>query len=102
MEMGLKLRKARMDRGLKAKDVAEKIGITSSSLSDMEHDRSKPSYTNLGKLSKLYNIPIAYFVSEEETLGMLIDSKINQLNLSYEEKEKIADKLIDLYKLMQQ
>lgn len=100
--IGSRLREVRMDRGMKAKDVAANIFITSSALSDLEHDRSKPSWNTLEKLCKLYNVSMSYILCEEDTIGTLIDKKLNQINLSEEDKIRIADKIVAMIKLLEQ
>jgi transcriptional regulator with XRE-family HTH domain len=41
MSYGGRIRTLRLERGLKAKYVAEKIGLSASQYSDLEHDRKK-------------------------------------------------------------
>lgn len=100
--IGSRLREVRMDRGMKAKDVAISVFITPSALSDLEHDRSKPSWNTLEKLCDLYNVPMSYILCEEDTIGTLIDKKLNQMNLSEQDKIRIADKIVAMIKLLEQ
>lgn len=101
-DIGSRLRETRLERGLKAKDVAINISITPSALSDLEHGRSKPSWTTLERLCDLYNVPMSYILCEEDTIGTLIDKKLNQINLSDEDKIRIADKIVAMIKLLEQ
>lgn len=41
MSYGRRVQRLRLDRGLKAKYVAEKLGLSPSQYSDLEHDRKK-------------------------------------------------------------
>ncbi|NLU41401.1 MAG: helix-turn-helix transcriptional regulator [Firmicutes bacterium] len=41
MSYGARIRALRLERGLKAKYVAQKIGLSASQYSDLEHDRKK-------------------------------------------------------------
>lgn len=41
MYFGDRIRKLRLERGLKAKFVAEKVGLSPSQYSDLEHNRKK-------------------------------------------------------------
>jgi transcriptional regulator with XRE-family HTH domain len=41
MSYGARIRALRLERGLKAKYVAKKIGLSASQYSDLEHDRKK-------------------------------------------------------------
>lgn len=100
--IGSRLREVRMDRGMKAKDVAISVFITPSALSDLEHDRLKPSWNTLEKLCDLYNVPMSYILCEEDTIGTLIDKKLNQINLTDEDKIRIANKIVAMIKLLEQ
>lgn len=41
MSYGERIRRLRLERGLKAKYVAQRIGLSASQYSDLEHDRKK-------------------------------------------------------------
>lgn len=48
--LGQVIKKIRIRKGLKLKDVAEKVGITESALSKYENDKRRPSYTMFMKI----------------------------------------------------
>ena len=62
MDFGRRFYEARKQCGLTQKQVAEKLGIEQSNVSDWENNVSRPEYENLIALAKLY----------EETLESLL------------------------------
>ncbi len=55
MEFGKRCKEARKQCGLSQKQVAEKLGIEQSNVSDWENNVSRPEYENLIALARLYN-----------------------------------------------
>lgn len=55
MEFGKRFRDARKQSGLTQKQVAEKLGIQQSNISDWENNVSRPEYENLIALARLYD-----------------------------------------------
>lgn len=58
MNYGCLFKKARKESGLTQKQVAEKMAIHQSNISDWENDVSRPEYEKLIELSKLYGVSI--------------------------------------------
>lgn len=89
---GEKLRKLRLARNLKQKDVAEAIGIRPQTLCDYEHGRCEPSWEVLRKLLRLYHVNHDIYVIKEESYLLLDDLE----DISLEKIQKtveIDDKL---------
>ena len=55
MEFGSRFRKLRTQCNLTQKQVAEKLGIEQSNISDWENNVSRPEYENLIALARLYD-----------------------------------------------
>lgn len=55
MEFGENFKKIRKENNLSQRQVAEKLGIYQSNVSDWENDRSRPSYELLIELAKIYD-----------------------------------------------
>jgi len=53
---GAQIRKIRKDRGLSLADFAQKIGISTSYLSEIERGKKKPSLKTLNKIASTFNI----------------------------------------------
>ena len=58
MEFGKHFKKCRIEVGLSQKEVAEKLGISQSNISDWENNISRPEYENLIKLSEIYDVSL--------------------------------------------
>ncbi len=58
MRFGEFFRKARKQSGLSQKQVAEKLGIHQSNVSDWENDISRPDYEKLIALAELYQVSL--------------------------------------------
>lgn len=68
MLFGENFRKLRHEANLSQKEVAEKLGIHQSNVSDWENDVSRPEYEKLIQLAKLYSCSILELLGVEEDL----------------------------------
>jgi len=64
--IGRRLRRARLQSGLRLRDVAERAGCSESMLSRIENDRAAPSLTSLHRLCKALSIHISTLLEEEQ------------------------------------
>ena len=64
MNFGKNFKEARKQSGLSQKQVAEKLNIHQSNVSDWENEISRPEYEKLIELAKIYDTTI------EELLGV--------------------------------
>ena len=58
MNYGIFFKNARKESGLTQQQVAYKMGIRQSNVSDWENDISRPEYEKLVELSKLYGVSV--------------------------------------------
>lgn len=58
MNYGIFFKNARRESGLTQQQVADKMGIRQSNVSDWENDISRPEYEKLVELSKLYGVSV--------------------------------------------
>jgi transcriptional regulator with XRE-family HTH domain len=63
--LGERLKEAREYVGLKQDDVAKKLGIPRSALSNIEAGSRKVDAIELAQLAKLYQRPVAWFTGED-------------------------------------
>jgi transcriptional regulator with XRE-family HTH domain len=63
--LGERLREAREYVGLKQEDVAKKLGIPRSALSNIEAGSRKVDAIELAQLARLYQRPLAWFTGED-------------------------------------
>lgn len=74
-KIGQRIRKVRLEHGIKQKDLARKIGISQGALTNFELGRRKISLEWLLKISRALEVPVAYFMgavepsTDEDTLG---------------------------------
>lgn len=62
MEIGHQIRKRRQEMGLSLRELADRVGVTASFLSQVERDLSSPSIESLRKISDSLKVPIFYFL----------------------------------------
>jgi transcriptional regulator with XRE-family HTH domain len=67
--LGERLKEAREYVGLKQDDVAKKLGIPRSALSNIEAGSRKVDAIELAQLAKLYQRPVAWFTGEDPHRG---------------------------------
>ncbi|KUO48753.1 MAG: MerR family transcriptional regulator [Desulfitibacter sp. BRH_c19] len=88
--LGEKIRKIRSEKNMSLRDLAEGTGLTPSFLSQMERDLTEPSITSLRKISAALDVPIFFFLVEDDETNPVIrknQRKVLQLpqsNLIYE------------------
>jgi transcriptional regulator with XRE-family HTH domain len=66
MELGLKIKQQRKELGLSLRDLAERVDLTASFLSQIERDIASPSIESLRKISRALNVPVFYFLFEKD------------------------------------
>jgi transcriptional regulator with XRE-family HTH domain len=67
--LGERLKQAREYVGLKQEDVAKKLGIPRSALSNIEAGARKVDAIELARLAKLYQRPVAWFTGEDPSVA---------------------------------
>ena len=65
-KIGQRIRKVRLEHGIKQKDLAKKISISQGALTNFELGRRKISLEWLLKISRALEVPVGYFVSAVE------------------------------------
>lgn len=68
MEIGTKLKNARVKSGLTQEKVAEKIGVSRQSMSNWENGRSYPDIISVIKLSDLYSVSLDELLKEDKKM----------------------------------
>ena len=68
MEIGKKLKDARMKSGFTQEAVAEKINMSRQTISNWENEKSFPDIVNVIKLSDLYNISLDQLLKGDEAM----------------------------------
>lgn len=69
MSMGAKIKQNRMKKGLSLQQVADEVGASKAHIYELELNKVKnPSVETLKKLAKLFAMPLAYFLEEDEDM----------------------------------
>lgn len=79
-----RLRELRLERSLRQKDVAEKLGISPQSLGYYENAINKPDPDTLVKLADFFEVSIDYLLGREDEFGSI---RLFKDALSVDEKE---------------
>ncbi len=58
MEIGDKIRRRRQEQGLRLRELSERVGLTTSFLSQIERNLASPSLSSLYKISQALEIPL--------------------------------------------
>ncbi|MDD7347059.1 MAG: helix-turn-helix transcriptional regulator [Clostridiales bacterium] len=77
MNIGVKLKEARLQAGLTQEDVAEEIRVTRQTISNWETEKSFPDIVNVIKLSALYNISLDRLLKEDEKMIEHLEKSTN-------------------------
>ena len=67
MSLGKKLKQFRKRNGLSLRELSALTNLSISFLSDIEHNRSNPSISNLKVLSKALNIPMSHLLEDSNS-----------------------------------
>lgn len=65
LQIGLKIKSCRTDRGMTMKELAEQAQITPSMLSQIEKGQANPSLNTIRLLSKALDVPMFRFFMDE-------------------------------------
>ena len=64
--IGRKIRELRMQRGMKLKELSQRVGVTASFLSQVERGVAVPSISSLKKISDAFGISITSFFGDDD------------------------------------
>ena len=91
-----------MSRGWRQVEVAEKIGMSRSAISNIEAGKRALTLTTLKKFCELYQIDVSYFQIETANFNEALDittrlEAIFNSELSNSEKDKIYHEIMRIY-----
>ena len=90
MELGIRLRARRQELDLSLRDLADRVGLTASFLSQIERGLASPSIESLRKISDALEVPIFHFLVEPDTKSPVVRRnerallKLPDSNLTYQ------------------
>ena len=69
MSMGVKLKQRRMKKGWSLQQVADEIDVSKAHIYELELNKVKnPSVETVKKLAKLFDMPLSYFLDDDENI----------------------------------
>ena len=68
MEIGKKLKEARLNRDLTQEVIAEKLNVSRQTISNWENEKSYPDIISVIELSNLYSIHLDYIFKGDDTM----------------------------------
>ena len=86
---GQRIKKLRNDKGLSMQELADKLGVTKSSINMWENSSSIPKNNILISLSKMFNVSIDYLLGNEEMQEKVPENK--QLHYIQRNLEKLDE-----------
>ncbi len=66
MKIGKKIKERRKEMKLSLRDLAKRVDLTASFLSQVERDQASPSIDSLRKISRALDVPAFYFLLEQD------------------------------------
>ena len=66
MTIGEKLKKSRNDKGMSLRELATKVELSASFLSQIEQGKASPSIENLKKIAHTLDVRVAYLLEDED------------------------------------
>lgn len=108
MDLGLLLKKIRLDRGFTLAEVAEAVGVTSGLLSQLENGKTSPSINSLEGILRFYRVPLSEFFRQIEKENSILvrasdietfDTKEEGVSVSLL-ASKLGNNVLESYKII--
>lgn len=77
MEIGKKLKKARLDSGMTQEKLAEKINVSRQTISNWENEKSYPDIISVIEISNLYSISLDLLLKGDKKMINYLDESTN-------------------------
>ena len=84
MTIGEKLKKSRNEKGLSLRDLATRVELSASFLSQIEQGKASPSIENLKKIANTLDVGVSYLIEDE-------DDEIRNIQYTKEEEVKYLE-----------
>ena len=93
MDIGAKLKKARLQAGMTQEQVAESLGVSRQTISNWETEKTYPDIISVIKLSDLYAVSLDHLLKEEQPMSNYIEYLEESTNV-VNSKNKLSRQLI--------
>lgn len=108
MQLHEKLKALRIRNYYTQQEIADKLGVTRSTISNFEIGRRKPEVDVLEKLAAIYGVDLNYFATNNINASDLLllvkkaESIFNDPDISEAQKDKVYQNLMKLYLTMKE
>jgi transcriptional regulator with XRE-family HTH domain len=108
MQLHEKLKTLRQHHYYTQQDIADRLGVTRSTISNFEIGRRKPEVDVLEKLAAIYGVDLNYFANNDihsSDLLLLVEKAetiFNDPNIPEETKDKVYQSLMKVYLAMKE
>jgi transcriptional regulator with XRE-family HTH domain len=108
MQLHEKLKALRLRNYLTQQDIADKLGVTRSTVSNFEIGRRKPEIDVLEKLAAVYGVDLNYFATQPVRANDLIElveraeNIFNNPEITEDKKDKVYTDLMRVYLAMKE
>lgn len=89
MSIGKRIKKKRIELGLKGIDLAEKSGLSSGFISQIERNLVNPSVSTLKKIGNALNVPVGTFFEETDSKEERNEFSLDKSPVVHENQRKI-------------
>ncbi len=89
MDIGGKIKQARLKAGLTQEQVAEALGVSRQTISNWENEKTYPDIISVVKMSDLYHISLDHLLKEEKPMSNYLDYLEESTN-TVKSKEKLS------------
>lgn len=108
MQLHEKLKALRLRQHFTQQDIANRLGVTRSTVSNFEIGRRKPEIDVLEKLAAIYGVDLNYFATQPVNAGELIElveraeNIFNNPDIAEDKKDKVYTDLMRIYLAMKE
>ena len=97
--IGERIKKSRNDKGLSLRELASRVDLSASFLSQIEQGKASPSIENLKKIATSLDVKVSYLIEdEEETKNMEVVKKNERKYIESVDSNTKMALLTDVYK----
>ncbi len=97
MDIGYKIKNARMKANLTQEQVAEALGVSRQTVSNWENEKTYPDIVSVVKMSDLYHISLDHLLKEEKDMSNYLDYLEESTNTVKSNDRKAKTILISSY-----
>ena len=104
--IGDRIRNLRKNNGMSQRKLADLMELNHSAICKMENGKSYPSRKNAEKLAHIFAVDLSTFYEPEPedikeiTLGQMLDKKLENIELTVDQKEKLVKAIFDFLNII--